>query len=450
MDFSFWATHKVCPGGPGGHTSILGWIRFNFSCTISASKYLFKLRLGPLVFLSSILQCTVGHARWWLNRPFDDQGNGSKSAPAAAAMGEVLLLLFHFSLQAPQPAVKTCLSCEASLCRAHCSKHSTNSLLKDHVLIEPCDAHLLAERRCPQHGKLLEGYCRTDSVCICVLCCVAGPHRKHKIDTLEEAFGQAQSVFPETLETAKEHEAALNQSIANLLKQEEDVKAKESLLRDQLESLFKEMCLQLDNKKREVLKALSHHEEQQLSQIQMEVQKHKEEKDAASCNVQELEALRDQKDLLLFTKSFAMIRARKRKQLTNKDGVELPRPPVILDKLTTDTTLRLFRQFLSDMQSLFEVPPVQEHLTSVHQGTIYPYNANVVSQTMITAKDFPTALKVVRVELDCRRNTLSFYNVSVKDRDATESLRLLEAVSIPSNYPAYAIFGVLDGSLKLL
>lgn len=73
-----------------------------------------------------------------------------------------------------------------------------------------------------------------------------------------------------------------------------------------------------------------------------------------------------------------------------------------------------------------------------------------LGQTMITAKGFSTALKVVRVELDCRRNTLSFYNASVEDRDAAESLGLLETVSIPSNYPAYAIFGVLDGSLKLL
>uniref|UniRef100_A0A8B9MX24 Uncharacterized protein n=1 Tax=Accipiter nisus TaxID=211598 RepID=A0A8B9MX24_9AVES len=491
-----------------------------FTCPLCSACADPAMELQPNVQLRSIVQKFLeavahqeeGEREGQCEEEGENSGQGDKVIPC------------DFCLQEPQPAVKTCLSCEASLCQAHLSKHSTKSLLKDHVLIEPSDAHLLAERRCPQHGKLLECYCRTDSVCICVLCCVTSPHREHTIDTLEEAFGQVQSVFPETLEAVKEHEAALNQSIANLLKQEEEVKAKESLLRYQLESLFKEMCLQLDNKKREVLKALTLNEEQQLSQIQMEVQKHKEERDAASCDVQELEALRDQKDLLLFMKSFAVIRARKRKELANKDGVELPRPPIILDKLTTDTTLRLFRQFLSDMQSLFEVPPVQEHLTSsTHLGTTVAYNTNIVSappssyvhfewtpgslnpsgaishvksnqsfsqgchfwevdtsnarcwklgivnrnlecylqkshdslcvflgQTMITAKGFSTALKVVRVELDCRRNTLSFYNASVEDRDAAESLGLLETVSIPSNYPAYAIFGVLDGSLKLL
>lgn len=62
------------------------------------------------------------------------------------------------------------------------------------------------------------------------------------------------------------------------------------------------MCLQLDNKKGEVLKVLSHNEEQQLSQIQTQIQKHRDEKDAASGDIQKLETLRDQKDILLFTK----------------------------------------------------------------------------------------------------------------------------------------------------
>lgn len=62
------------------------------------------------------------------------------------------------------------------------------------------------------------------------------------------------------------------------------------------------MHQQLDNKKGEILEVLSRNEEQQLSQIQTQIQKLRKGKDAASREVQELEALRDQKDLLLFTK----------------------------------------------------------------------------------------------------------------------------------------------------
>ncbi|KAM6357479.1 E3 ubiquitin/ISG15 ligase TRIM25-like [Alca torda] len=524
------SSRRLCPQGPFG-CPLCG------ACADPAMELQTNIQLRSIVqkFLDQEEEKREGQRK----EEMEEQSSGQQDE----------VILCDFCLQEPQPAVKTCLTCEASLCQAHLSKHSSKSPLKEHVLMEPCAAQVLAERRCLQHGKVLECYCKTDAVCLCVLCCVTSSHKNHKITTLEEAFAQGQSVLAGILETVKTEEAALDQSIANLLKQEQEVKTKESLRRNQLESLFRKMYLQLDDRKGRVLKVLSDNEEQQLSQIQTQIQKHKEEKNAASRDVQKLGALRDQKDRLLFTKAFATIPARKRMPVPNKAYVQLPTPPIILDELTTDAILRLFKQFLSDMQSLFEAPPVHEHLTLVEvHGLAFPQSCNVVSarppsplqpqtppfgtfgtvhhtqgiqqfkttgwgfvsldvestyatqhressqsfsegchfwevdtsnarcwelgivhgnfkcylersdnylvvflnQTVITKKSSLGALKVVRVELDCRRNTLSFYNASVKDADSDKSLRLIETVSIPSNYPVRAIFSTSDGSLKLL
>ncbi|XP_074011680.1 E3 ubiquitin/ISG15 ligase TRIM25-like [Numenius arquata] len=536
-----------------------------FGCPLCGAEADPAAELQPNVQLRSIVQ-----------KFLDDQGEekrkgqGKEMEEGTGRQDKVILC--DFCLQEPQPAVKTCLTCEASLCQAHLSQHSSKSPLKDHVLMESCDAQVLAEMRCPQHSKVLECYCKTDLVCICMLCCITSSHKNHEIITLEEAFAQGQSALAKILQTVKTEKTALDQIIANLQKQEEEVKTKESLRRNQLESLFENMRLQLNHRREEVLKVFSDNEKQQLSQIQAHIQKHKEKKDAASRDIQKLEALRDQKDRLLFTKAFAAIPARKDIPVHNKADVQLPRPPIILDKLTTDATLRLFWQFLSHMQSVFNAPPVHEHLTLPVRG--FHQSSNVVSasphsssqrlqsctptpgitfsrgqqtfpnisapqhrqggfssesslfqsinviqptqgvfsirsqafgtsatqhresdqsfsegchfwevdcsnarhwelgiihgnvkcylekshdylhvflgQTEMTKKQSPAVLAVVRVELDCGRNTLSFYNASVKEGDAAESLRLIERVSIPSKYPVHATFGTFDGSLKLL
>ncbi|XP_008497003.2 E3 ubiquitin/ISG15 ligase TRIM25 [Calypte anna] len=511
-------SHRRHPQGP-------------YSCPLCHAPADPDMELQTNVQLNSI-------AQKFLNTPAhqEEEESEAQHEEKAESLGQQDdVILCDFCLQEPQPAVKTCLTCEASLCQAHLSKHNLRTPLKSHVLLGPCGAHVLAERKCPQHGKPLECFCKTDSLCICMMCPLTSSHKNHEITTLEEAYGQARSVFPEVLEKVKTHKAAMRKMVSKLLNQEEEVKTEKSLQRDLLESLYEEMHRQLDNKKGEELGVLSHNEEQQLFQIQREREKYREQEDAANCDVEKLEALQDQRDPLLFTKAFEVIRARKRDPVPKKADVELPKLPIVLDESTTNNILVLFQQFLSDMQLIFENPPVRSHLTTsmalgeglaqcsdtvnaplsrpyyvrkqnrtFHLWTEYdgsnsknPYRGHDTSyvksdqsfsegchfwdvdirnahdcelgivqsssqcylqilndnlrlflgKTMIMCKRFPTDLKVVRVQLDCRRNTLSFYKVSPKHGERCECI---ETVSIPSNYPAHATFSVFNGSLKLL
>ncbi|KAM6927023.1 E3 ubiquitin-protein ligase TRIM21-like [Lycodopsis pacificus] len=82
-------------------------------------------------------------------------------------------------------ALKSCLVCLVSYCETHLEPHLTTSGLKRHQLIDPVEN--LEGRMCTKHDKLLELFCKTDQMCVCMLCTVLD-HKNHDVVPLKEEY----------------------------------------------------------------------------------------------------------------------------------------------------------------------------------------------------------------------------------------------------------------------
>ncbi|XP_051236983.1 zinc finger protein RFP-like [Dicentrarchus labrax] len=82
-------------------------------------------------------------------------------------------------------ALKSCLVCLVSYCETHLEPHLTMSGLKRHQLIDPVEN--LEDRMCTKHDKLLELFCKTDQMCVCVLCTYSD-HKTHDVVPLKEEY----------------------------------------------------------------------------------------------------------------------------------------------------------------------------------------------------------------------------------------------------------------------
>ncbi|XP_030282095.1 E3 ubiquitin-protein ligase TRIM21-like [Sparus aurata] len=82
-------------------------------------------------------------------------------------------------------ALKSCLVCLASYCETHLEPHLTMSGLKRHQLIDPVEN--LEGRMCTKHNKVLELFCKTDQMCVCMLCTVLD-HKTHDVVPLKEEY----------------------------------------------------------------------------------------------------------------------------------------------------------------------------------------------------------------------------------------------------------------------
>ncbi|KAM3605839.1 uncharacterized protein V6R79_005779 [Siganus canaliculatus] len=88
-------------------------------------------------------------------------------------------------IESPSVAIKTCLTCDASLCRAHALLHEQRSALREHTVVEVTED--LLSLKCREHRDELKLFCLEEQVPVCCLCVLVGAHRNHKASQLNEA-----------------------------------------------------------------------------------------------------------------------------------------------------------------------------------------------------------------------------------------------------------------------
>ncbi|XP_077349560.1 E3 ubiquitin-protein ligase TRIM39-like [Lithobates pipiens] len=161
-----------------------------------------------------------------------------------------------YCYHSPVPAVKSCLHCEASLCDNHLRVHSK---APEHVLTDPTTS--MGNRKCSVHRELLKYYCTEDSACICVSCSLAGEHRGHKVETLDEASEKKKQKLRNVLRKLMTEREETEKRVQSLQDRRRKVQEKSAGLTERVTALFIELRRHLEDLEKRVRRNISSQEE---------------------------------------------------------------------------------------------------------------------------------------------------------------------------------------------
>ncbi|XP_010142896.1 PREDICTED: E3 ubiquitin/ISG15 ligase TRIM25-like, partial [Buceros rhinoceros silvestris] len=276
-----------------------------------------------------------------------------------SAEGKKEVVPCDFCLDVSQPAVKTCLSCDASLCQAHLTKHNAKASQQDHVLVEVGAGSVAEERRCQEHGRLLECYCQDEGQYICVLCSIVGCHKGHNVVTLKEEHGKQLGKLSDTVSWLQERNSALDTALEELQKSEKQLKINTKTVTSQLKKLFEEMKTEMIQKEKKILHDIQSIEKEKLADITRVKKEMEQKRDEVAQHLQSLQKVREQRDVFLFFKEFELATGRISSQNFSASGMDVI--VVQLDQAMLNSYQQLKRDFMTRLNMLLE--DVQCYLT---------------------------------------------------------------------------------------
>ncbi|XP_053545611.1 E3 ubiquitin/ISG15 ligase TRIM25-like [Bombina bombina] len=198
-----------------------------------------------------------------------------------------------FCIHSPVPAAKSCLLCEASLCDTHLRVHSKS---EEHVLTEPTTSWV--NRKCSIHKELLKYYCTEEDACICVSCFLAGEHRGHQVELLNEASEKKKKKLRNVLQKLTTKREKTEKRVQSLQEHMRGVQEKAAGVTERLTALIRDIRKQLEDLEKQVLSDITRQQEQVLLTISDLIQQLEKEKEEMTRKISHIEELYNMTDPL--------------------------------------------------------------------------------------------------------------------------------------------------------
>ncbi|XP_077135113.1 E3 ubiquitin/ISG15 ligase TRIM25-like [Ranitomeya variabilis] len=205
---------------------------------------------------------------------------------------EITGIYCTYCVDSPVPAVRSCLHCEASLCDKHLRSHSKSP---EHVLSDPSTS--LEKRKCSVHKKILEYYCTEDAACICVSCSLAGEHRGHHVEILNEASKKKKKLRHalQELETKREETENTVQRLEERRRKAQEKAAGEA---ERVTALCTDIRRRVDDLEKKVLSEISRQEKEESLLLSALIHQLEIKKDELSRKMRHIEELCNMTDPL--------------------------------------------------------------------------------------------------------------------------------------------------------
>ncbi|KAM9501685.1 E3 ubiquitin/ISG15 ligase TRIM25-like [Clarias gariepinus] len=227
-----------------------------------------------------------------------------QATPPAQSLAGLEDVDCDFCTERKHKAIKSCLVCLASFCETHLQPHYKSPAFKKHKLVEA--SRRLQEQICSQHDKLLEVYCRTDQLCICMLCTM-DQHKGHDTVSASAERVEKQKQLLEIQGKSKQRIQAREKELQELRKGVETHKHSAQTAVQETGRIFTELIKFIEGRWSEVTKLIRTQEKAALNRAEEVMKKLEQEIADQKKRDDELEVLSQTEDPIQYLQKFKSV-----------------------------------------------------------------------------------------------------------------------------------------------